>query len=427
MAVLTITMFLSVVDRQILLLLITPIKRDMTLSDTQISLLIGAMFVIVYLGVGIPLSRLIDRGRRTWILALGVATWTSATAACGMVQTFWQLALARMMVGAGESCNAPATYSLVADFYSREKLARPLAVINIGSVLGVGFAFMGGGLLIAWLGSIGDVHLPLVGNVRAWQLMFLLAALPGLPLVLLILLVVPEPRRRDEHLAPDPVVPSLHDVVRHLFLRSAAYLPMILSTGVKSMLSFGLLVWSPSLFERKFGWEVGSPGLYIGALILLVCPCGLLVGGWLADRRASQGDVAANMRIVSWGALGLAPAAILYPLMPTTALAMTMLAIGLFMAMLGVGPGSAAVQRITPGRMRGTVNAVYGAAVNLMGYGLGPLMIALFTDRLYGSDSALPTSMALMACILAPIGCLLSWIAFGSYRILIAGQKQGSA
>ena len=137
LAALTVTFMFNFLDRQVMALLVTPIKKDLGLSDTQVSLLIGFAFVVFYVAAGIPLSRLIDRGSRKWIVGLGVGFWSLMTMGCGLARNFAQLAVARIGLGVGESCNTPAIYSLAADLYPREKLARALAVINLGKSLGI--------------------------------------------------------------------------------------------------------------------------------------------------------------------------------------------------------------------------------------------------------------------------------------------------
>lgn len=414
--VFTVALTLNFLDRQVMTLLVTPIKRDLGISDTEISLLIGFMFVLFYLGVGIPISRLVDRGPRKWIIGGGIALWSVMTAVCGLAQNFWQLAFARMGVGVGESCNGPATYSMTADMFDRNRLARAISIINIGIVAGSGLALLIGGTVIVWLTRMGDVALPLVGTVHAWQLTFMIVGLPGVLWALLLIATVPEPPRHGERAGQKTEAPSLAVVLRFLNLWKAAYIPLVLATGVKAMLSFGTTVWSPSFFERKFGWAPGEPGFLLGIVSLVVSPIGLVIGGWLADRRSAQGHDDANMRIVLWASIGIAPFALAYPLMPTPGWALAMLAGSLFFGSMGSGPGNAALQVITPGRMRGTISALYIAVYNMLGYGVGSLIVALITDHIFHDERALPQAMFVTAALLVPIGLWLSWIALKPYQ-----------
>ncbi|MEZ5891764.1 MAG: MFS transporter [Parvularculaceae bacterium] len=422
--VFTVALMFNFLDRQLLTLLITPIKKDLLLSDTQISILVGFMFVLFYLSVGIPISRLVDRGPRKWIIGAGIAFWSLMTAACGLAQNFWQLAIARMGVGIGESCNGPATYSMTADMFPREKLARPISIINIGMVMGSGMALLVGGVLIVWLTKLGPQEFPIIGVLKPWQMTFVIVGLPGMLWALLMVLTVPEPPRKDA--GTGAPTPSFLNVLGFLKLWGAAYFPMFIASGVKSMMSFGTAVWSPAFFERSFGFAPGEPGPILGAISLVVAPIGLLIGGQAATWLASKGHDDANMRIVLWVTIALLPLAIVYPLAPTATIAFVLYGAVLFLGSLGAGPANAAVQVITPGRMRGTVSALFIAIFNVMGYGAGPLVVALMTDRVFHNEAMLGQSMALAAVTLGPVGLYLSWRALKPYaRAVGAARERG--
>ena len=158
MFIFMIALMFNYLDRQLMTLLITPIKADFGLSDTQIGWLIGFAFTVFYVLAGIPIAQFIDRGPRKWIVASAIAFWSLMTVACGLARGYGQLLLARMLVGVGESCNAPGTYSMTSDIFPRDKLAQPISVIGIGQVAGSGVALLVGGLLIGWLTEIGRAH-----------------------------------------------------------------------------------------------------------------------------------------------------------------------------------------------------------------------------------------------------------------------------
>ncbi|MBC2777168.1 spinster family MFS transporter [Parasphingopyxis marina] len=418
----TVALMFNFLDRQLLTLLITPIKADLNLSDTQISLLVGFAFVVFYVGVGIPISRLVDRGPRKWIVGFGIAFWSLCTAGCGLAQNFFQLVIARMCVGIGESCNGPATYSMTADMFPRERLATPISVINIGMVAGSGMALLIGGWLIVWLTEIGPQTLPVLGTLKPWQMTFLIVGLPGVLWAILLVATVPEPPRRE---VAGAATPSFVDVLKFLRLWATAYGPMFIASGVKAMLSFGTVVWSPAFFERQFGYAPGEPGPTLGIIALIVSPIGLLLGGWIASRMAAKGIKDANMRMVLYVTIPLVPIAILYPLMPQAWMAFALLGCSLFLGSLGAGPANAAMQTITPGRMRGTTSALYIAIFNVLGYGAGPLVVALLTDNFYG-EAGLGSAMASAAIILGPIGLILSWMALKPYgRAVLAAEERG--
>jgi MFS family permease len=408
--VFAIALMFNFLDRQIMTLLVGPIKRDLSLSDTEISVLIGFAFVSFYVLMGIPISRLVDVYSRRLIIGVGVASWSVMTALCGLASNFWQLFAARVGVGVGESCNGPATYSMLSDFFPREKLPKAIAVLNFGFMFGSGLALIVGGTVIQMVMTRPDVTLPLVGTLRPWQLAFIIVGLPGL-LVAALVATVREPERRG--LMPGAgqsrgAVP-VWDVINFLHDNRHTYGPLFLGTGLKALLAFGTSVWVPEFMIRKFGWTIGDIGLALGSILFVVAPLGLVCGGALAERLAKRGYADANLRVVLIASLGLIPTSILFPLMPSAALALAVMALNTFIGSLGPGPQNAALQVITPNQMRGQVTALFLAVFNLIGFGLGPTFVALLTDQLFGADRFLPYSLALTAAILGPVAAFVIW------------------
>jgi len=238
----TVALMFNYLDRQLMTLLITPIKADLGLSDTQVSLLIGFAFVLFYVLAGIPLARFIDRGPRKWIVATAIGFWSLMTAACGLARNSLELTVARMLVGVGESCNAPGTYSMTSDIFPRDKLATPMSVIGIGTVAGSGMALLVGGWLVTSLTDIGPQTFPVVGTLKPWQMTFVIVGLPGVLWALLMLATVPEPPRREK---PGTAAPGFAETLRYLGGNVGTFAPMFLANGIKAMLSFGVTVWSP--------------------------------------------------------------------------------------------------------------------------------------------------------------------------------------
>ena len=409
--VFAIALMFNFLDRQIMTLLVGPIKRDLSLSDTEISVLIGFAFVSFYVLMGIPISRLVDTYSRRLIIGVGVASWSLMTALCGLANNFWQLFAARVGVGVGESCNGPATYSMLSDLFPREKLPKAIAVLNFGFMFGSGLALIVGGTVIQMVTARPDVVLPLVGSLRPWQLAFIIVGLPGL-LVAALVATIREPARRG--FMPEAgktrrgAVP-VADIINFLRDNRHAYGPLFLGTGLKALLAFGTSVWVPEFMVRKFGWTIGDIGLAIGLILLTVAPLGLLCGGALAERLAGRGYADANLRVVLIASLGLIPTSVLFPLMPTATLTLALIALNTFIGSLGPGPQNAALQVITPNQMRGQVTALFLAVFNLIGFGLGPTFVALLTDQLFGADRFLPYSLALTAGILGPIAAVVIW------------------
>ncbi|MEX1033743.1 MAG: MFS transporter, partial [Cellvibrionaceae bacterium] len=193
--ILMIVYIFSFMDRQILALLVGPIKADLDISDTQMSLLMGFSFAIFYTIFGIPIARLADSKNRVGIIAIGLATWSMFTALCGMSSKFWTLALARMGVGVGEAALSPSAYSLITDYFRPHRQALAISIYGAGIYIGSGLAYVLGGYVVGFTAGAETVALPVVGDVKPWQSVFFMIGVPGL-LFTVALLTVREPVRR---------------------------------------------------------------------------------------------------------------------------------------------------------------------------------------------------------------------------------------
>jgi MFS family permease len=427
LAVLTVALMVATIDRSVLALLVGPIKHDLNVTDTQMSLLLGMAFVSIYAFLGLPIARLADVHSRRLIIGIGIAFWSVMTALSGLVHTYLQLFLARVGVGGGEASFAPATYSMLTDSFPKEKLPRAMAVMGIGFSAGSGLALIFGGWVIHLVSGMPPVTLPVVGNIHPWQLVFFAVGLPGL-LLAAVMATVKEPVRRGLIASSISTAPAsahvrenpprslpLKQIFAFLSSERSTYVPIFLAMGIKSLLLFGMSAWTPTFFVRTYGWTMPQIGAMTGLILLIVSPLGLLTGGWLAERFARQGYDDANMRVVLIATVASLPATILFPLMPTAELALAGVALAQFIASLGIGPGNAALQIITPNQMRGQVSAMYMFIFNIVGYGLGPTAVALFTDYVFRAEGALRYSIASVAGITAPLAVLIVWYGLKPY------------
>jgi MFS family permease len=195
--VLTLIYVVSFIDRQILDLLVGPIKRDMELSDTQVSLLMGFSFALFYTICGIPIGRLADSKSRRGIIAIGLILWSFMTALCGSVKQYWQFFLARMGVGVGEAALSPAAYSIITDYFPKNRLGTAMSVYGMGIYNGSGLAYILGGLVVGWTEGMEVLELPVVGRTFPWQLVFFVVGLPGIALAMLLMTVKESVRRNS--------------------------------------------------------------------------------------------------------------------------------------------------------------------------------------------------------------------------------------
>jgi MFS family permease len=410
-------------------LLVEPIKKDLLVSDTQISLLTGFAFVMFYVFLGIPIARLADVHSRKLIIGIGVAFWSLMTVVCGLAQNYWHLFWARVGVGAGEACNGPATFSIVADSFPPEQLPKATAVISTGFFLGSGFALIVGGAVIQAVSGADNVTLPLIGELRPWQFTFIVVGLPGL-LVSALVFSVREPKRRGlmalAHAAdgsPRRSVP-IREIFRFMAGDWRAYAPMYGGLALRAMTAFGMSVWLPSFFIRTYGWTAPQIGYAVGLILLTISPLGLWTGGVLAGWYAKRGRDDANMRVNLISTCAVLPTSTLYPLMPTAEAALVLYAANSFLASLGPGPANAALQTITPNQMRAQFTALYLFIFNLIGFGLGPVVIATLTDYLFGAPEDLRYSMSLTAAVLTPPAIAWFWLGLRPYGASVARARQ---
>lgn len=395
--VLTLTQALAFVDRQVLALLVEPIKRDLHVSDTQISLLYGLSFALFYVIVALPIARLADSSNRRNIVAGSVSVWSVMTGLCGLAGGFPQLVAARLGVGAGEAGLSPAAQSMMADYFPKERLSAALGLFSMGISLGGGLALIGGGALIAeapriahWLSP--DHPLP------AWRIVMLAVGLPGL-LVAALFATVREPARRGSGTAALPLKEVFAWLGRHRW----TYLGLMGALAMMVFVGQAGSNWIPAFFERRFGWTGPQVGARYGPVVLVCGGAGFLVGGviasWLRRGRAPR----AYLQV---GLAGFAVAAALaasFPMAPDPQTALVLIGAMGFFAGLPSGGGYAALQEITPARMRAQVTALNGLLVNLIGAGLGPLSVGLITDYALKDPAKIHLSLTFVAAVAGPI------------------------
>jgi len=405
--VLMIAYTLSYIDRTIVDLLVEPIKADLGLSDTQFSLLRGLAFAVFYTVLGLPFGIWADRSNRRNIIALGIAFWSLMTVACGFARTFGQLFLARVGVGVGEAALTPAAYSMIADYFPPERRGRALGVYAMGVFIGIGLAIMIGGFVVAAVARAPTVMLPVVGEIRSWQLAFMAVGVPGLAVALWVA-SLQEPVRRGAG-APEHPWAMFRQAL--LFIRSQwrFFLCHFAGYALLTMLFNALTAWIPAFLIRVHGYSAGDIAITYGPLLLVFGAAGIYCGGWLADHLRKRGHRDAEMRAGLYSALLLWPFAATTTLMPTVGLALAMLAPLLFFASFPFAAAASALQLVTPNRLRAQVSACYMLVVNLTGIGFGGTLTALVTDYGFGNEQAVGQAMAAVGLVLAPAAALVLW------------------
>jgi MFS family permease len=406
---------LAMLDRTILPMMIEPVQRDLRITDTQFGLLQGFAFAIFYCVAGIPIGWMVDRGSRRSIIAVGIALWSLMTICSGMASSFLMLFLARIGVGVGEATLSPAAYSMMADMFSRARLTRAVGIFTSGAMLGSGIAFLFGGGLMSALAAHPYVELPLLGPARPWQVAFFAAGAPGLILALLML-TVREPARPQHRGGSQTSFAALF-----VFLRAQWSLLALHFTGFSclSMALYGFMTWVPALFLRVYGLRPALVGTMMGFAVAVFGIGGLIGGAALADRWMFLGHQDAHMRVGMLGMVAAIPFAFLLSLGHNVGVGAVGLCGLFFCLFLPSAAGPAGLQLITPPLLRGRISALFMMVINLVGLGLGPLAVALFTDRVFHNRSAVGYSLTWLAIIVMPIATAVFGLARRPFAALV--------
>ena len=424
------------VDRFVLALLVTPIRADLHLSETQMGLLLGVPFAVFYAIAGVPIGWLADRKSRRGIVAWSVGLWSVTTMACAAARSYPALFMTRMGVAVGEAGLWPAAYSMIADAFPPLRLATAMSVFSLGIFLGAGLANVLGGALIAVVGIDTSWTIPVLGTFKPWQVMFLAVGAPGLIIALVARLLPEPPRRGTARIAQGRViVPAFagptHDpsgASRRAelleFIRAHALMLVTFTLGVSCFASVnnGIAGWLPTFFQRTHGWSAARAGLVAGSFTMTIGVGGALFGGWWADRMRARGIRDADLVVFLAGSLAMGISATLFPLMPTGWSAAAMLAVVNFPAAFPFGVTAAALNSVAPGHLRGQLSALFLLVTNLIGLALGPWAVAFLTESVFHDDLAIRYSLAIVAAVGHALALVCMIAARRPYRAAIAAR-----
>ncbi len=382
LAILFVVYIFNFVDRQILSVLLVPIKAELGASDTGMGFLTGFAFALFYTTAGIPIARLADRTSRTTIIAAGLVVWSGMTAVSGLARSFAQLAIARVLVGVGEAAASPAAHSLISDYFPAARRATALAVYTMGANVGILLGLAGGGWLAQYFG---------------WRAAFYVVGLPGLVMAAIVWLTLEEPPRGAADAATpveDEPMPSTGEVLRHLWgLRSFRHLTI--AGGIYALAGYGFMTWVPAFLSRVHGLSIGEAGTWAGIMIGGGGALGAFLGGQLCDRLAPR-DVRWQMWVPALGGLLIVPFGLGFVLIDDLTLALCLYAPAAVAGSFYVGPTFAVTQALAKLRMRALAAAIVLFALNLVGLGLGPVAIGFANDMLAPTlgDAAVRYSLA---------------------------------
>ncbi|WP_418320883.1 spinster family MFS transporter [Piscinibacter sakaiensis] len=390
--VLMVAAALSLVDRLLIAQLVEPIKRDLQISDFQVSLLQGLAFSLTFAIAGIPIGRLVDRSVRRTIIAAGITFWSLMTAAGGFATSYLQLFLARAGVGIGEAALGPAAYSIISDYFSKSRLPLAISIFVLGTAVGSGLSFVVGGL-ISHIASQPEVAVPAIGTMRGWQAAFMLVGLPGVLLAALIM-TLREPRRRGVLTSGRPA--TVAEVAGFLRERSRLAWCFVIGIGAAFTVTYALLGWLTSYFIRVHGASPRDVGALLGAVILTMSTVGIVAGGMISSRLLRLGIKDATLRTSLIGMALAVPLLIAAPLMNSVMLSVALFAPAILLSSIFISLGTSTIQLVTPNEMRGQVSALGLMLTTVLGSVLGPSLVALCSDHLFADEKSIGLSLSLV-------------------------------
>jgi MFS family permease len=380
-------------DRQIIGILSIPIQQELGLSDTQLGLMRGLSFALFYSTLGVPIAMLADRANRTWIMTIALAVWSLMTALCGMAQNFWQLFAARLMVGVGEAGGVAPAYSILSDYYPPNQRGRAMAAYSFGIPIGSAIGIIFGGV---------------IATVLDWRWAFIIVGVMGLALAPLFKLTVKEPQR-GRFDAPGAITTPVpfRDVLKTL-INKPTFWTLSLGAACSSMMGYGLFAWLPAFFVRSWGdrlpqamswlpdWMVPDgagpllfAGYFYGAIVLVGGVLGIWIGGQLGDK-LTTGSKKAYALVPAVAFVATIPFFVIGMLSNSILLSFCVFLIPTALGLVWLGPVLAAFQGLVAPNMRATASAVFLLINNLIGIGLGDILLGALSDGLsarFGEES----------------------------------------
>lgn len=369
LSLLLVAYIFNFLDRQILGILAEPIKADLNLTDTEFGAIGGLAFALLYSVLGLPLAYLADRTSRSGVIAASVAVWSAFTALCGTATGYFQLFLYRLGVGVGEAGGVAPSYALIAEYFPPQRRARALAIYSLGIPIGLAGGSLIGAYLAHWV---------------SWRFAFLVMGVAGLILAPILRYYVRDLPKAEPVTAVAPIAE-----VFPLLARKPSFWLLAFASSSSSLIGYALALWTPAVIMRSFGLDLVSTGQFLSSLLLIGGTAGVFAGGWLADRLGTSNKAwYARLPAIAWVLSTLCWAAGL--MAPNLWIAWPLLLVGNAVNILWLGPVITAVQHLAPARMRSTASGSFLLINNLIGLGVGPLLIGRVSDSLkstYGLDA----------------------------------------
>ncbi|MBU6267271.1 MAG: MFS transporter [Sphingomonadales bacterium] len=408
----------SLADRYLMALMVDPIKHDLGLSDTQIGLLQGPAFAVLYALCAIPVGLMLDRHRRRWVLFGCIVVWSLGAGVCGLAGSFIALAMARSLVGGGESGFTTGAYSIIGDTFRPQEVSTAMSVFVMGGVMGAGIVFLLGGPLVGAVLQGATSHWPMMAGFKPWQQAFLITGFPGVLTAFLVFLF-PEPSRQKSVAASGG---GYGEALAFILAHRRAFGGIILGIGLVYSVTIGLQLWSPAFLGRVHGWKPAQIGMWMG-VAQMVPAATLPIHGRMVDRWFSRGKGDAHL---AWCLATMAiagPCAIAAYLVSSPQVTVVLFGAYMMLIMSTASMGPAAAQVVTPPHLRGRVSAVFVLVTGLVGMVLGNLLVGLFTDHVLGDPKQVGTSLVLLVAIVLSLAAVLLALGRAEMRAMVANKE----
>jgi multidrug resistance protein len=367
---------MNFVDRQILSILLQPIKLELDLSDTQLGFLSGLTFAIFYATLGIPIAMWADRSSRRNIVSLALTIFSGMTVVCGFVTSFAHLAIARIGVGIGEAGSSPPSHSMIADMFPPEKRASAMGIYSMGINLGILVGFLVGGWVSQWYG---------------WRAAFFIVGAPGLVVALLVRFTLKEPARghADGLTAQgSAAAPKVAEVFKLLWSQKS-FRHLSVGAGLVALNGYAAVTWLPAFLMRSFDMSPGAIGTWLALIIGIAGGAGTFLTGYIADRMGKR-DVRWNFWIVTIWMIVAFPVTVAMYLSGNQTHVLWLFILPAFVGSCYIAPVLAMTQALVTVRMRAQASAILFLILNLIGMGLGPQLTGIVSDLYepaYGQES----------------------------------------
>tara|TARA_Y100000816_G_scaffold188766_1_gene137383 strand:- start:23 stop:1324 length:1302 start_codon:yes stop_codon:yes gene_type:complete len=393
----------SFIDRQVLNLLVVPIQNDLNITDTQISALQGLAFVITYVGLCVPIGRIIDKTHRVSVMIIGLLVWSFATVACGFSKNYISMFIARMGIGAGESTVHPGSISILGDYFDSDKIASPMSIYLLGPYLGAGIAMIFGAQVLDWTSQMdSNIVLPIIGEVAPWQLTFIAVGLPGI-LVACLFLTIREPKRRIKEIESNDA-PSFKKIAEYIKNNWQVYGAIIIGNSCLIILLYGLQSWVPTMLLRVYEWDLIQSGRIYGLIAMLAGSAGVLSGPFVLKFMNKKNINAPHFKLAIFGISMASVSLVLLPFQANVNIALIFVTLASFFVTLPLAGTSSAMVIVSPNRIRGVITGIYVVVTSVFGLVLGPFLVASSTDFIFQDPNAVAKSLALVSVLIGPVG-----------------------